>query len=312
MQRKIWPHLLFLFMLLLAGCRSDAVTQRQLQPNPSLKPSSQTTTIVDGAGQLTVQGQTRTYWLHTPQSHQKNTALPLVIAFHGYGSQGKDLAHSSGLNALADRAGFVVVYPDGLDRRWHVGEAFSGPDDVAFTAELIQHVSQIRAINQQRIYVVGVSNGGFLVQQLACVSHQRSLPIAAFASVAATLPQPLEATCRPPAPIPLVMINGTADQKVPWQGGVRPYGTILSVPQTVEFWRQRNGCRANAPLQQRPTSQVTITRYTPCQSQGEVELVTLIGAGHGFPRGGNGNTGLIDGSQEVWHFFQRHSSQHST
>ncbi len=86
---------------------------------------------------------------------------------------------------------------------------------------------------------------------------------------------------------------------------------ILSVPQTIEFWRQRNGCGAIAPLQQRPTSQVTITRYTQCQSQGEVELVTLVGAGHVFPRGGGGNTGLIDGSQEVWRFFQHHSSQHS-
>jgi polyhydroxybutyrate depolymerase len=308
MQREIWLQLLLLFMFLLTSCQSEALPQQSQRSSSNPKLSSRITTIADGAGQLTVQGQIRSYWLHTPKSHSKNTPLPLVVAFHGYGSQGKDLARSSGLNALADQAGFVVVYPDGLDRRWNLGESFDGSDDVDFTAELIKHLTQIRAIDQRRIYAIGVSNGGFLVHQLACVSHQRSLPISAFASVAATLPQPVAGNCHPPAPIPMLMINGTADQKVPWQGGARPYGTILSVPQTIEFWRQRNGCRANPQSQQRFTSQVTITRYPQCQSKGKVELVTLEGAGHVFPRGGGGKMGCIDASEEAWRFFQRHSS----
>ncbi len=105
------------------------------------------------------------------------------------------------------------------------------------------------------------------------------------------------------------MINGTADQKVPWEGGQRPYGAIVSVPESIQFWRQHNGCKASIPLEQRPSSRVDIARYGSCQGSSEVELVTLKGAGHVWPRGGSSAGQLVNGSQEIWNFFERHSAK---
>lgn len=293
----------------MTACRSDSAAQSRApiatpparsaqRPTPHLpaaQPGDQTGTIV-------VQGQSRTYVLHTPQQYRRDRRFPLVLAFHGYGSQGKDLAASSGLNQVADQQGFLVAYPDGLERRWNVASGFIGVDDLAFTTALIDHLQTRRAIDPARIYATGVSNGGFWVQRLACDMSDR---IAAFASVAATLPGQLKVLCHPPAPVPILMMNGTDDRKVPWQGGELPYGSILSVPATIEFWRQQNGCSTPA-ASQALNSRVQIDRYTACRAGAEVELVTLKGAGHVFPRGGTGANQLLNGSQEIWQFLQRH------
>jgi polyhydroxybutyrate depolymerase len=182
-------------------------------------------------------------------------------------------------------------------------DGMGSTDDVAFASALIEHLTQTRTVEPRRIYAAGVSNGGFLVQRLACGSSQR---IAAFASVAATLPQSLQPECHPSAPVSLLMINGTADQKVPWEGGQRPYGAIMSVPSSIQFWQQHNLCKTAKPTEQHPSSRVDITRYPSCQAGSEVELVTLKGAGHVWPRGGGGANQLLNGSQEIWNFFQRH------
>jgi hypothetical protein len=95
------------------------------------------------AGKLMDQGQQRTYYLHTPPSYQPGNAMPLVLAFHGSGDQGKDMAAHSGLSQLADQEGFIVVYPDGINKKWNVSD--SAPEDnVAFVHALIAHISQIR------------------------------------------------------------------------------------------------------------------------------------------------------------------------
>lgn len=293
------------------ACRTQPVAKGTVSSSPVSKPSTQLTAhLGDEVGNLTDQGQRRTYSLHTPKSYRSDRPLPIVIAFHRYGSQGKDLAASSGLNDLADQQGFLVVYPDGLDRRWNLtegtfGALFNRVDDVKFVSALIDHLTQIRAVNPRRIYAMGVSNGGFLVQRLACEPSSR---IAAFASIVATLPGQLQANCKASRPVSMLMINGTADRKVPWEGGRPPkvpYGWILSVPASIEFWRQHNQCRVKM-INQAVNERVSIDRYPTCQAQSEVELVTLKGAGHLFPRGSGGRDQLINGTAEVWTFFKRH------
>jgi len=159
----------------------------------------------------------RTFVTHLPNNRQPTQPVPLVLVFHGYGSQGKDLAKLSGLDQVADRENFIVVYPDGLERRWNVG----GDEDIAFTNSIIQQFQKRYKIDSHRIYATGISNGGFLVQRLACESSNQ---IAAFASIVATLPNGLQSECRSNRPISMLMINGTADRKVPWNGGSLPYG----------------------------------------------------------------------------------------
>ena len=303
--------LLLILLSVSTACRTQATTKTTAATSVSQSSAQSFARPGDEVGTLTDQEQPRTYLLHTPKSYRPDRPMPIVIAFHGYGSQGKDLAASSGLNDLADQQGFLVVYPDALDRRWNLtegtfGALFNRVDDVKFVAALIDHLTQIRAVNPRRIYAMGVSNGGFLVQRLACEPSNR---IAAFASIVATLPGQLQANCKASRPVSMLMINGTADRKVPWEGGRPPkvpYGWILSVPASIEFWRQHNQCSVKV-IKQAVNERVDIDRYPTCQAQSEVELVTLKGIGHLFPRGGGGRNQLINGGVEVWRFFDRHT-----
>lgn len=296
--------LLLMLIGISTGCRNQATAEGSQSSTPISKPSRSIARPGNEVGTITHQGRPRTYVLHTPKSYQSDRPLPIMIALHGYGSQGKDLAASSGLNDLADQQGFLVVYPDGLDRRWNLSQSlFSQVDDVGFVSTLIDRLTQIRAVDSRRIYAMGVSNGGFLVQRLACEPSSR---IAAFASVVATLPESLQTSCKSSRPVSMLMMNGTADRKVPWQGGRMLYGSILSVPDSIEFWQQRNQCNTKSVVKRVVNDRVDLDRYPNCQAGSEVELVTLKGVGHLFPRGGSGQNSLINGSEEIWTFFQRH------
>ncbi len=158
-----------------SACGSELFTTSKSVANPDRKGSghngpkaptpanvSSSARAGDEIGKITIGGEQRTYLLHTPKSYRGNQPLPLVLAFHGYGSQGKDLARATGFSNLADQQGFFVVYPDGLEKRWNVLDSgFGGVDDAAFVSALIEHLTQIRALDPRRIYAAGVSNGGF-------------------------------------------------------------------------------------------------------------------------------------------------------
>lgn len=287
----------------LTACQVSSGQQEVLSRSTAAS-AAQPLQLGDATGELVYEGQQRTYHLYTPKSYRADRPMPLVLAFHGYGSQGKDLANGSGFNEIAEQKGFVVVYPDGIDRRWNpLNKFLTGVDDVGFVPALIDHIKRIRAVDSRRVYAAGVSNGGFLVQRLAC---EASSQIAAFASVVATLPSQLQGSCKPQAPTPILMINGTDDRKVPWQGGDLSYGSILSVPGTIAFWQRHNNCPASAQVKRSTSDRVEIARFANCEGGSEVELVTLKGIGHVWPRGGSGPTQLLNGSEEIWSFFQRH------
>jgi polyhydroxybutyrate depolymerase len=260
-------------------------------------------------GELVDQGLKRTYYLHTPSSYQSQHPLPLVLAFHGSGQQGQEMAEFTALNRLADQKGFMVVYPDGLNKKWNVS-GLNPENNLEFVPALISHLSHLRSVDPQRIYAVGLSNGGFLLQKLAC---QKPSQIAAFATVAASLPVQFQANCQQQTPISLLMINGTGDDVVPWEGGSPPnvnVGRNLSIPpipKVAEFWRSHDACNASPQVEQRPDKRVQVWRYQQCRNGSEVTLIALNGAGHIWSGGGFGQSPFIDSTEAVWDFFQRHS-----
>jgi polyhydroxybutyrate depolymerase len=205
---------------------------------------------------------------------------------------------------MADRAGFIVVYPDAISQRWNVSGA-TPEDNVAFVHALIQPVQRDRAIDPQRIYVVGLSNGGILAQKLACEAPEQ---IAAIATVAATLPTQFAACCQTHTALPILMVNGKADTVVPWNGGAvgRHPLTVPPIPAAIEFWRQHNGC--NTPAQVTAVSEVVkVTAYSGCRQQSVVMLVALQGAGHVWSGGSYGTSAFGDTTDRVWQFLQRHA-----
>src|SRR5271166_5796614 len=164
----------------------------------------------DAAQSIVVAGLTRTFIIHEP-ARAGSGLRSLVIAFHGGGGQGQGMIRLTHFDKVADEHGFVVVFPDGEARQWNDGRAGvkrSNADDIAFVRALIARLIATDRIDPQRVYATGMSNGGFFSYRLGC---ELSNQIAAIAPVAATMPVPLDQSCRPARPVPVIAFNGTDD-----------------------------------------------------------------------------------------------------
>jgi polyhydroxybutyrate depolymerase len=298
----------------------------------------QTTTVsctrsrikTDGTGilskSLTHHSLHRDYHLYIPSSYRYSTAAPLVIALHGGGGNGHNMEKLARLSLLADRYGFIVAYPEAVERHWNDGRGQNqyrsqkdNIDDVGFISSMIDAIAAGYNIDTGRVYVTGVSNGAMMSLRLGCELADR---ITALAAVIGSMPENLVAECSPDRPIPLMMINGTADPLVPWEGGYvhafrKKLGKIISVPQTIELWAARNGCSASPQISRLPDTDpedgtsVQKSAYGQCTGGADVMLYGIIGGGHTWPGGyqyfpefliGKTNHDL-DASRTIWDFF---------
>ena len=232
---------------------------------------------------LTFGGLQRSYVLHVPPA---SPPVGLVINLHGSGMTGAAQAALTNYNAVADRFGFVVAYPDGVDLSWADGRGASipdrqGVDDVGFLSALIDRLSRDFAIPPGRVFVTGMSAGGFMATRLAC---DRADLVAAVAPVAGTLGAGVP--CAPSRPVSVLQIHGTGDAVVPFGGGpmVGRGGPsdILSAPALAERWRQADGCPG--PLvAQAASGPVQRTDAAGCAGGTEVALVRIDGGAHIWP-----------------------------
>jgi polyhydroxybutyrate depolymerase len=171
----------------------------------------------DVDGSLMVGDMRRTYLLHLPARYSTAHAWPLLLAYHGRGGTGHGMLGLTHLSAVADRNGFIVAYPDGYRRSWADGRGGTpadqaGIDDVAFSLALLDTLESRYAVDRGAVGATGISNGGFMVQRLACSHSER---FAAIAPVASALPPALAASCALTRPIAVLAIQGTEDPLVP-------------------------------------------------------------------------------------------------
>src|SRR5688572_29721389 len=133
----------------------------------------------------------RSYHVHVPPSYDPKKPMPVVIALHGAGMNGKMMKLYSDLDKKADAAGFIVVYPDGTGTgsflTWNSGGlrlGARGADDVAFIRKMLDDLAGVAAIDSKRVFATGMSNGGMMSYRLAAELSDR---IAAIAPVAGTM-----------------------------------------------------------------------------------------------------------------------------
>lgn len=276
---------------------------------------------------LQVDGRERVYWLYVPPDRDPAQPAPLVLVLHGGGGTGDGMEKltRSGFHDLADRDGFIVAYPQGVDNHWNDGRpledtaAQENIDDVGFIAALIDHLAAEYNLDRTRVYATGISNGGLMSFRLACDLTDQ---IAAVAPVTANFSTALAARCAPSRPIAVLILNGTEDPLVRWEGGAitvlhSTRGTVLSVDETVAQWVALDGCPAAPTITRLPDTvsdgtSVRRERYAPCAGDTVVELITVEGGGHTWPNGYQylptwmvGRTSEeIDGAAVIWAFFQ--------
>lgn len=274
----------------------------------------------DGSGQLSDQGKTRTYYMYTPKSYNPDRPMPLVLVFHGDDGSGHSMADVTRFNTIAEQKGFIVVYPDGIDHRWSLrGKSPTKVNDVSFVSALINHIEQTRNIDSKRIYAAGFSKGAILTQVLACELPDK---IAAFASVAGALPVRYKSHCQPQAPVSMLMINGTNDQEVHYQGDdSTEKGSLISIQDTVNFWRSHDQCQS--PLQTQAVTEddksdrfkVKTARYNGCTDNSEILQLAVVDGGHFWPGGASQDPQVkqvnnqlgFSASETIWDFFQNHN-----
>lgn len=276
---------------------------------------------------ITQDGLTRTYLLYTPaRLAGASGARPLVLVLHGGGGSARQILRNTRrrFNRLADVYGFHVAYPDAIDGSWDFGDDPISPgrpvrvNDMAYFSAVIDDAGRRARIDGRRIFATGISRGGQASYALACRMPGR---IRAIAPVAMPLPEFLAGDCRRGPPVGLVLINGTEDPIVPYDGGAirirdKSRGRVLSSDATVKMFRARNRC-AGARSRQRTDNRrdgtsVERTEWTGCAGA-PVALHRIVGGGHTWPSGRSilperwvgRTTREFDGADAVWAFFSR-------
>ncbi|MDQ4129593.1 MAG: polyhydroxybutyrate depolymerase [Actinomycetota bacterium] len=229
--------------------------------------------------QIEAAGAIRTYLLAVPSSHPSPQPAPLILNFHGFGSNALEQAAYSRLNDLGPERGFVVVTPEGSGSpaRWTLPRAIPGIDEVAFVRALLDQLHEQLCIDDRRVYATGMSNGAAFSAHLACRLESGIAAIAPVAGI--NLVEP----CQSPAPLSVIAFHGTADAVVPFHGG-RIAGTFLvrSVPDAVAEWAAHGHCPTAAD-DVRIAPDVRLRVYDACPRGNTVRLYTIEGGGHTWP-----------------------------
>ena len=274
-------------------------------------------------------GQQRSYLQYAPDLDYAEEKRPLVIVLHGGGGTGRSIVRltEGRFNELADVNGFVVVYPEGIKKHWNEGrkKAVSyahkaNIDDVGFIEAVIAKVNEEHAIDEERIFITGMSNGGLMAYRLAC-----EMPdvFKAIAPVTASIPVDILEKCENIYGTSLLVMNGTEDPFVPYEGGEiksgrKKRGEVLSTDETIAHWLEKNGCPSHAKksilpdIDPRDGTSVVQYAYRGCPTDVQVMLYKIEGGGHTWPGGRQylkeGRVGRtsrdFDGVDAIWGFFQ--------
>jgi len=230
------------------------------------------------------------------------------------------------LNELAAEDDFLVVYPQGIGGHWNDGRNLDryvaqreGVNDVGFLTTLIDDLVEKRNVDPEAVFLVGVSDGAMMTHRFAC---ERTKKLRGFAAIIGAMPYEVARWRCGTEPLSALMINGTEDPIVPWDGGIVQFdgqklGRVLSVERTFSFWSSHDGC-TNVAVSKLPdfvpTDGTRIERHqaTSCAGDAKVELFAVEGAGHTWPSGWQylpehmiGPTSRdIDGAVAAWRFFQ--------
>jgi poly(hydroxyalkanoate) depolymerase family esterase len=117
----------------------------------------------------------RNYRLWVPDSYRTGKAAPLVMMLHGCGQKAMGLATLSGMNAIADRNGFLVVYPEqattaslmGCWNWFNPEDQLRGGGEPSILAAIVSKVQSTHDIDADRVYVAGLSAGAAMAIVLA-------------------------------------------------------------------------------------------------------------------------------------------------
>jgi len=238
-------------LAVLTGCTAEpGPAQPATAPSATARPQGDVQT---SDGRLDHDGLERSFRVTAPPE-SGDEPLPVLVALHGAGGSAVTLSYLTGFDRAATEGGFLLVEPNGTgpdagSRTWNAGNccgtSIGAVDDVGFLEAMLDRVAKDYAIDPERVYLAGFSNGGMLAYRAACELGER---IAGIAVVAATMNVD---DCPAPAAVPVLAIHGGDDTVVPLAGGMSNYSDPRVEPwynrpveEAVGFWADRDGCAA--------------------------------------------------------------------
>ncbi len=276
-------------------------------------------------GQVLIGNQSRSYILHLPAGYDNQQPLPLVFVFHGGGGNAKQMQRYMGMDPIADREHFITVYPQGINKQWNDGREFdqkiAANNDVLFIGQLLDTLIKNYAVNPRRVFSTGISNGGFFSIFLSYKMSQRLL---AVAPVCASIPTKIIDDFYPPNPISVLLISGTADPLVPFNGGTvgngltGARGGCTSASQTIERYIAVDKTTAQPVSTDLPNTNkmdgCTAVQYSyeGGKNGSRVVFIKINGGGHTLPGRSQYLPKMIvgkvcrdfDAGETIWQFFQ--------
>jgi polyhydroxybutyrate depolymerase len=275
-----------LLLVAVAACSSADEQVASTAVPTTIVPSS-TTATVTAADRIETVGADRPARLVLPPSWSEDgEPLPLVVVLHGYGATGELQDLYLGVSARGADLGYATLIPDGTtdpqgNRFWNVLTVGPLVDDTTYLADLIGEAAASYNLDAGRVFLIGHSNGGFMAHKLAC---ERPATVAGLASIAGGIIGPGEDCVEP---VPVIVIQGTADSTVPYEGGAFLGVRILGAEDTVDRWVDVNVCPPE------PVSagvfdfdfvaagdETSVSRWEDCVSGAPVELWVMEGSGH--------------------------------
>lgn len=256
-------------------------------------------------------GKNRYYQILMPSAYTGDKAVPLVLDLHGFSSpvvagiSGERLV--SGMDKVAEREGFIVVYPEGIHNTWRSKFLLNTPandlGDQGFLLALVDSIKKNRKIDNARVYVMGISMGAAMTQIMGC---EASEVFAAIAPVSFQLPVAPK-DCKPAATMPVIYFHSPDDWLVPWLGAL-VFTSVpgLSAPDSFAAWGAIDGC-TDTPKTYYSKGNSSCSSYEACRDGASVAFCSING--HNQILGGHLaylNDDYVPISEMIWQFFTRY------
>lgn len=215
--------------ILIAPLALALAVQGAAAPRPSKGKGGKTGTFA--AETIKVREQARAFKLVVPGGLDGSKPVPLAFVFHGLGDSKENISRYSGFEALAARKGFIAVFPDALEKRWNIRPADDN-EDVRFFDALLEHVAAKYNVDLRRVYLTGMSMGGYFSN---CLASQRSEKVAAIAPHSGGLGMLGFRGVQARRKYPAMIVHGDADNVVKVEEGRKSRDAYTKEGHPVEY-----------------------------------------------------------------------------
>jgi len=328
--------------------KTDQTPKTQSPQTQSPQTQAQESQKRDAQEEVEINEHTRTYVVHLPQGYDSQQHYPVVILLHGRDQDAAEMARLTHFNEFADKDSIIAVYPNAVNGRWNFGanqlqpyrrgpyrrrgpfgpgypppgprqepgqrRPGAGPaEEFPFFHRMLDRLATHYSVDTRRIYAVGLGEGGFMALRMGCNMADR---IAAIATVAAAMPKTLN--CIPSRPIPVLLINGTEDHIVHYDGGRYRDGLLhlLSAEDSAKEWARLNRCsekpnESKLPSLQKGSKDTKVYLFDGCHENAQVALYAVKDGGHTWPGGEQymsekeiGKTShALNANETIWSFL---------